>query len=608
MKNQKKKKSETNLWIIPSVLALGVIPMIVKSHEYDTYLTRFPWFSDTNKYIDLFLYWKNFFIGITAFVMAGLLIIKSLKNKKLPTFKKEFFLMAVYLLLIIVSSIFCKYKNIMLHGTLEWFETVWVYTGVVIMMYYTLCVVNSEKDVIRTLEFATIGVSFVYLVGLLQYSGLNLFEVPFYKNLVLTAAQRAKGINLNVNFANKTVYATLYNPDFVSLYAGPLFFIFITLILYNKDTGKRILFGFFAVTSIVLQKGSTTLSGFVAMAAALYCAGLVYFGQTKKGRIISWSVTGGLAVCTVLFLNFVPFGHKVKNEFYGTYNLSDSYDLLDVESTEDSVIFYTKNDELHMIFENEGFSIRNKAGNLMEILLLDEDAGRYILEDRKTFGEVYINYAEFHTSETEMIKGWVVTLYERDWPLAKINGREVKYLNNDYNWMKLHKRNYIEIFKDDAMNHRGVQWNHIIPLLKNYLFIGSGPCTYVTVYPQDDYVFRSRWKTRNVFDVKGHSWYMTSAIEIGVLAVIMLIAFYIVYAVKAVKNFYKAKGRTKWLVLGILSSTFCYMVGCLANDSTVNTSVVFWIILGLGIALNIFLENEEKIEVKQKIKSGKKRQ
>lgn len=599
MKSNKKNHKKTldnknNFWIIPSILALALIPLIVKGYEYNPHLLRFSWYTDKRSYIDIFMYWKNFFIGFTAVVMAGLLLLKSIKTKNYPVLQKEFSLMAVYLLMVILSAVFCKYKEIMLNGTIQWFETVWVYIGVVIMMYYTLSSVNSEKDVIKTFEYATIGISCVYFIGLLQLCGVDPFKYDFFKNLVLTSKQRAEGIKLSLNFPDRTVYSTLNNPDYVSLYAGPLFFIFVSLSIYNKKLWKRIIFGLLALISLILQKGSTTLTGFVAIAVTVYFVFLVYSGQTKKKRIISWSITGILVICTVLFLILSPAENKIKQEFLGTYKISDVYKITDVKTTKNSAIFYSKKDELHIVFDNESLLLTNKAGEPIGVKPVNVELGEYQFSDTEMFGEVYITYSQFITPENEEFYGCTVTICDRDWPFAITDENEVRYLNNENKWVKLKKRGEIvNLFNDNAMSNRGYQWNRIIPILKRTLFIGTGPCTYVTAYPQEDYIVRSFYNIRNTIDVKGHSWFLTSAVEIGVLAVIMLIAFYIIYVIKALKHFYKAEGSTKWLILGILASTFCYMVGCLANDSTVNTSVVFWIILGLGIGLNIVLDKEQ---------------
>lgn len=43
---------------------------------------------------------------------------------------------------------------------------------------------------------------------------------------------------------------------------------------------------------------------------------------------------------------------------------------------------------------------------------------------------------------------------------------------------------------------------------------------------------------------------------------------------------------------GIYLGTFCYMICAVTNDSNVNTAPVFWVLLGMGIAINQLLKKE----------------
>lgn len=112
MSYKNNKKIQINLWIIPLILSLAVIPLIVKSHEYNPRLQKYLWFSGLNPlYVDLFMYWKSVFIGIFALVMVCLLVYKTLKYKNGAIYKKEFILIALYFLLIVLSAIFSEQKK-----------------------------------------------------------------------------------------------------------------------------------------------------------------------------------------------------------------------------------------------------------------------------------------------------------------------------------------------------------------------------------------------------------------------------------------------------------------------------------------------------------------
>lgn len=114
--------------------------------------------------------------------------------------------------------------------------------------------------------------------------------------------------------------------------------------------------------------------------------------------------------------------------------------------------------------------------------------------------------------------------------------------------------------------------------------------------PQDEYIYENYYNNIDNLDVKGHNWFVTMAIEEGLIALLLFLAFYVWYAVRAIIIFRKgdSKEDSTWLVLAMFSGTFIYMIAAMANDSTVNTGIVFWVMLGLGLAANRIAEEKQK--------------
>ena len=120
------------------------------------------------------------------------------------------------------------------------------------------------------------------------------------------------------------------------------------------------------------------------------------------------------------------------------------------------------------------------------------------------------------------------------------------------------------------------------------MFIGSGANTFALEYPQEDYIYNFYVNTPTTLDVKAHSWYLMQWVENGLPAMILFIAFYLCYLIKSIKLYrrFDMKKEMHWISLGIFSALLTYMIVALANDSTVCTASVYWVLLGLGIAVN----------------------
>ena len=176
-------------------------------------------------------------------------------------------------------------------------------------------------------------------------------------------------------------------------------------------------------------------------------------------------------------------------------------------------------------------------------------------------------------------------------------------LNNFGNWLEVSTppsaifTNYTKL-----ATNRGYIWSRTIPLLAQTLILGTGPDTFVTVFPQYDYVGRlnSGYSTIDIF-TKPHNLYLQIAVQTGVLSLLCVMAFYILYFIKSIKLYstisYKENLFLHFSGLGIFLGIFSYMIAGFANDSMIVLSPVFWILLGIGVKINQMISNKlEDIE------------
>jgi O-antigen ligase len=137
-------------------------------------------------------------------------------------------------------------------------------------------------------------------------------------------------------------------------------------------------------------------------------------------------------------------------------------------------------------------------------------------------------------------------------------------------------------------------WTRIVPLLKKYILVGSGPDTFAEVYPQNDYAGKLVYAgTPARIIERAHNDYLMKWVQTGLLSVAALLAFYFLLLKKGFTYF----GDGAWmcsaknlLALGCLLGCVAYMVCGLFSDSTLYTSPVFYVFAGIVLSVSVSRE------------------
>jgi O-antigen ligase len=115
------------------------------------------------------------------------------------------------------------------------------------------------------------------------------------------------------------------------------------------------------------------------------------------------------------------------------------------------------------------------------------------------------------------------------------------------------------------------------------------------VYPQDDYVFKEYLGQYNLFTVKAHNWFLQEWTETGLIGTLCLLAFYLWYALRSIRIYRRCslKESVNVIGFGIFVGTVSYMAAGVVSDANVCTAPVFWVMLGLGMAVNRMVVAQE---------------
>jgi hypothetical protein len=103
-------------------------------------------------------------------------------------------------------------------------------------------------------------------------------------------------------------------------------------------------------------------------------------------------------------------------------------------------------------------------------------------------------------------------------------------------------------------------------------------------------------KEISMLTMKPHCMYLQIWAQTGLISLIAFMVFYLWYFFTSVKIYFFEKYEDFRSVVGVIAfiGSVGYMVAALANDSTIAVSPVFWVILGMGIAINASIKKQQK--------------
>lgn len=601
MNVKNKKDSKISKLLIPIIIIMGFVPVIVHSYTYNTNLTQFDWFpTNANEQTDLYFWWKMLAIIIVGIVMI-VIMANQYRKKKNFMFDNSFYALMGYAVFVMMSALFSNYKYWVVRGTYELFEPVWVVLIYMILCYYTYNYVQEEKQIDVILRWSAIGMAIVTVIGFFQYLGLDFMKTTIGKCLVLSPSLWGDLDSLTYGFADRTVYTTLYNPNFLSFYFGMLIPLLVCLFIGTKKIWQCVVIGIAEVLCIVCLIGSSSASGWMALAIVTVIAALVLLSRRKKLFVTGIIVVIIGAVAAVVLANTTEIGRGVKNTIVGTYHMEDQYSLQDIKTNNENIEFMIWNNPLYVSYEVDAGDVititcKDADQNILETTEVDEEKQISNINDDR-FANVQVQPIMF----TGDIPGISVYVDGISWNFTKTETNKYAYMNSAAKMVDFPQVKPSHLFLDDAMSNRGRIWNNIIPALKKHIVMGSGANTFLFEYPQDDYISQAYVYGFNSYGVKAHSWYLQQWLETGLLGTLGLLGFLFWYVIKSIRIYRRVslQNRLSWIGFGLFTAVLVYMFVGIVNDSNVCTAPVFWCMLGLGLAVNRMLVEKDGLFVKE---------
>lgn len=603
-------RKERNLLFLPVVLAMAIIPLTVHLVIVTLDPSAAALVGNT-LYGDLFSHSKATVLMIFAAIM---LIAAAVKRKELFVQHDRQYMIylvaaGVFLLFAFLSSILSKYPSIAFwggHDRAEGFITLFCYF---VLLLFTVAAYRTEADFKNVLIALSIVVVVSSVLGIFQYCGHDLFNTDFGKALIISPWDSNNGKSAVEPSAPGTLYGTFFHYDYVGSFAAITAPIFLILAIAEKSRREKIGLSVMTLLSLWLLFGSTSRAGIVGVAAA-FVFGIIIFA-----RIIAkeWKIS--LCCLAVILVGVVSLNFASKGKMFAripslvqdacsVFQSSNSPDYLtklpvkDVSTHGSTVSIVTqKGDTLNATLSSQTLSLKDENGKTVKVETKNGTSA--IIDPRfNRFGFSFVGMG------TDNSLGLAVTIDGQQQFYFRVNPNMALEITNPTGTVNIGSIQTPPTFgfkgKEKLGSARGYIWSRAFPMVPSHLLLGSGPDTFMMNFPQND-LFGKYWAygTTNMVVDKPHDLYLQILLSdggIAFLAFMVIVLFYLVDSIRlyALKREYQGNrifGAAT--CLGIIG----YLFAGFFNDSIISVAPVFWIMLGVGIAINF--QNRRKTVEKQ---------
>lgn len=589
------------------MLAVVVIPLIVRIRivpvgEYEYGIIRAS--SSIN---DMFSYNKAVAICVLAVFMVLYLLLGILleeKRVKLRLKALPSYLMYGYIGLCLLSSIFSSYKSIAFWGISERYEGFFVLLSYGIFFLIAMSFASEGTGAKYMVGFFSASVLLIGIIGTMQTFGFDIFATTPGSKLVL--GKYYGGQNLELKF--ESAYGTLYNPNCLGMYSAMMasFMLMLALMLPVRNKFKYMFAILFLLAGICVV-GSDSVGGLLGLACACVFAIILAFVNFIKNRLYQKRLYLICAVVTIAAFILLPVAFVAADSTV-VQEIRIITDAVTGKSESENPFFYED-----FAFDGNTATIATKAGDIHITATEDEP----VLEQNGTVRE------PLSTSAMEDRDGYVNTypidgLKEGD---LQVYDDKLVFIGRDNegnatNFLMRDTGNGIipldkfgnDIDLDNPApsigfegierlgSGRGYIWSRSIPLIFDNIIIGSGPDSFALEFPQNDIISKLYYLGNPYIIVdKPHSVYLQTAINTGLLSLIVVVAMVLIYLIQSAVLFVRRDGSAfiRATRLACMSGVIAYMAAAATTDSVVSVAPLFWMMLGMGYGINFIRSSGE---------------
>ena len=599
-----RQAAEMPWWLVlPVILVMAVIPLLIRVRTYPIGLSQFAWFSGQEEGVELFLIIKQQALILAAIVMfvltcyyagkvfggRGILPDNFLTENGKWKWDKALFALLAYLVLAILSTVVSPYASYGYRGGHEQFESLFVLLSYGVIVIYTFWAAGSEKNM-KLLETGfLVGISVMCLLGLLQFSGHDFFRTKFGQNLILPG-----GGELKFTFPPNQVYLSLYNPNYVGQYVSLLLPVMAALLISRTDKKMRIWYGLLILGLLLCLVGSGSKTAFITLIFSVFLMLLVYRQKLRENKKVTVLGLAGAAVFVAVMIALMGNSFFERLGAALRFPENPEYALSALTADENKIRLTYQGETADLVADSDapgGFRLLAADGREIPAQF-DAGTQTYTWQEG-SWQQIPLQIFPDAAGEVEMA-----------WLIAGKNWHFYYQATGFYYVTPYGKADRVaEIEKGLFQNHeslatyRGYIWSRTFPLLKKYLFLGSGADSFTLVFPQHDYLGKVHNNFDNVLITRPHNLYLQIAVQTGGLSLLAVLAFYLLYLLGSIRLYWRSQFEDYYSQTGaaVLIGSLGYMVSSVFNDSTITVAPVFWALMGVGLAMNYQVRKKENV-------------
>jgi len=593
-------------------LMIAIIPLIVRYIQVPIGPDQVNVITAAEISDDMFSYYKAMLILIgSGILLIGLLMyvfsdhLSSLVNWKKIVSQPFSIAVIVFVVTIIASSINSEFRHTVIHGIAERYEGVFILLAYIVIFTAAVLFIRSEFQ-FRFLLYGLLFSCFIIsLIGAFQFFGRDFFTTELGNQLVLGDYAREGGLRLIPRFT--TSYATLFNPNSVGAYCALMLPITALGVVYYKDGFKtRLMFLICFILTLITAIGCASSGGLVGIAFAAIVLIAVFSVLLVKNEDLRNTLKANKnlrkRIYTILLAFFVvasvlvvipnPLRSRVfpmVEKLFIWEETANPHFFRDLKFAGNTVEVVTVHGNLLITKDPDdlGVAFNGERVEPSESEIFDEEDFQAVYKEFLVpyFGEFVVldevpGVITFFMHEIQFLFGYdelnTVT------PLTLL--REPIDLHDPIDFVGFEGRELIG-------SGRGYIWSRSLPLLWERPIFGSGPDTYALVFPQHDIIGKLQFLGNPYIIVdKPHNVLLQTGINTGIISLVAMIFIFGWYMITTFISVIGGQSvrETKWMFglrIAILAGVCGFVVASLNTDSTVSISPVFWLVLGMGVAL-----------------------
>ncbi len=586
MENNVEYSRYNQIVIIATAVLVGIVPLLVRLIEIPSGGGELLFWSTKFTTLDIFAKFKAEVLINGTYVILLIATIGILK-KNIKINIHSYQILVLFLFgLIIVSSLLKRYEDVVFsyyssqmpdilmyigdrnysfQGTPERFEGLYTWISYLLLFFVITVFANGA----RTVKPVIIAVlSTMLAIGLICLSQILGHDIVFTKVgtwLIRPRSLSAYNITSTI-FGPRTVYGTLYNPNYAGGYMAMLLPLAVTLYLGVKSRWQTIALWLLAMLGFQALAGARSSGGIFAFIGAFTLVSILFWYQRGlKVKKLLFLIAGFLGI--FLWVNTLLSG-SLGNELSG-WQLSERVDtrvvVQSIEIVQDRITITTNMDTIIILRDGGEMKWMTASGNLEDYKV-----------DRVNSGD-----------------GIAVDIHGKKLYFS-IEGNAFSLIGNGMLPYDFNKNVETALFTEHERfgTNRGYIWSRSLPLVSNTFLIGYGADTYWLVFPQYDLIGKINIYNKNTIMVdKPHSLYLQIWLQFGGIALVifLLLAGLFVYrSIKKIKHERSREDAWPWehiVLTGLVGMVVAYLLQGVGNDSVIATGVVYWSLLGTGMVI-----------------------